>query len=813
MEAEIKVLMQEKGMDPHICSKCNLYKNTSNPKINSVIPDLPEIDIAFIAECPGAIEEIQGFPLVGPAGMNLNAALSKTGINRNEVMVGNIVRCKTPNNRTPSKKESEQCYRYLLRELKCAKPKVIVCLGLVATKLVLKNKKFKMTEGHGRSYSGKTVLGYDCIIIPTWHPSPTTFSHNPARKGQMEADIRSAKIKADKEYVGSIIERNWVSIVVTDLNGWKAVLPEIRKSKCIVYDIETTGLDFTLEDARITNFGMAPNENFGLSVVCEDWDQNQFNIFKQDLRELMEDESIGWVAHNGQFDAKYLMGQWDMAPKKWVFDTCLAHSILKPGESSMLKAISWEYTPEMAGYENELPKDLLLLSAMERTQYNIDDCICTYKIMKQQISTIKDENFNRSLLYWNILLPAAQVLTEMEYIGVLVDEFSMRRHTIAYQKKLEDIKMQLYMEGSIMAYNSYHGSFNPNSNKQIATVLFEDRYCAFKPIKWSAKTQAPSCDKEVLTYYKMQGSRIAELILDFHAASKLYSTYLVGMKKNIYKGRIHTNYHLDVAITGRTSSSAPNLQNISKASDIKSIFVPDPGFVFIDVDYKQIELLVSTFYTGDDLMIEAIKSGDAHKYIAKMFFGMEDVSEENRRYIKSINFGVLYGMGHMKLAKQLGIEPHEAKKLIKEYFKLLHKTKTWVDNRRAQAENHGYVISKFGRVRTYRKKSELMGKDDQEEYNSAVNHPIQSVASDLMLYGLIKWRNRLIELGYYTKQAYIALQVHDSITSCVREDLATDLAIEKKRILESVKFPFMTSPLTVEVEVGYSWGDLKKLDI
>ena len=801
-----KIEMQEKGMDSSICNKCNLYKVTSNPKIDSVIPDNQEIRLAFIAECPGEMEEARGEPLIGPAGGNLNEAFAKTGIKRSDVMIGNIVRCKTPSNRTPTKKESGLCYKYLIKELKQHRPKVIVCLGLVATKLILKNNSFKMTSGHGVPYAGKKVLGYDCIIIPTWHPSPTTFKHSPSRKGDMLIDINSAKAKSEKDFVGSAIERDWVSVVVTNLDGWYKVLPEIKKSKCLVYDIEATGLDFHANDARITNFGIAPNTKFGVSVVCEDWLPEDFKVFKSSLRELMEDESIGWVAHNGQYDAKYLMGQWNMSPKSWVFDTCLGHSILKPGESSKLKVISLEYTPEMAGYENEMTQELLKASAMERTQYNIDDCICTYKSMLKQIPIIQNKDFNRSFLYWDILLPAAQVLTEMESIGVLIDEFTMDRLAISYRKKLENLKMSIYLDPNVMIYNSYHGSFNPNSSKQIATILFDERYNHFQPIKHSVKTKKPSCDKEVLTYFATQGSQICELILEYHALSKLYSTYLEGMKKNIYKGRIHTNYHLNVAITGRTSSSAPNLQNIPKASDIKSIFVPDPGFVFIDADYKQMELLVSTFYTQDELMIEAIKSGDAHSFIAKKFFGVEEVTEENRRYIKSINFGVLYGMGNIKLAKQLGIDPGDARRLIDDYFKLLKKTKEWVDNRRAQAQHQGYVVSKFGRIRTYRIN------DKKEDYNSAVNHPIQSVASDLMLYGLIKWRNKLIELGYYQEKAYIALQVHDSITTCVQEDLVSELANEKRKILESISFPFMTLPLAVDIEVGYSWGDLKKLD-
>ena len=953
-----------------VCTLCGLYKTTTNVKIDSVVGEIKAteckepIEIAFIAEAPGKVEEEKGIPLVGPAGMNLDTALKSAEIDRSRVFVGNICRCKPPNNRTPSRTEQQKCYPYLLKELKKVKPKVIVCLGLAATKTILKDSTIRMKDAHGRAYSGKPLLGFDCIIVPTWHPSPTTFINNEDRRFQMMADIRIAKSHLEGESLKD--KKDWLSITVANYETWLLVLPILKKATHFTIDVETTGLNVFAKNAEITNFGITSHGNYGISVICREGDwirtnkdgtiHDYFNDFLTDLEELMD--TIPTVAHNMCFDAKYMKKKWNIWPKKWLWDTMLGHSIISPGGSAKLKDISWQYTPKMGGYEHELLQagGLEKANAYERVDYNVGDIVCTDRIYNRQLEILEKEK--KLFLMQKILMPAAEIFAEMEYIGVAIDEYVLRNLEKDYGKRLLDEKTKIYMHGTIMQYNRTHGGFNPSSTDQVGQVLFDKKYCGFTVIDVSDKTGKPSCSKKVLVELQRKyNSKLVSMILDYRALLKLHSTYLKGMKSQLINGRIHTNYHLNVARSGRTSScvaegtlvdvvrdlsrypngipiedirpgdyvycydnkcnltirkvkwagrtgrekvlklkwigagrkfsgelkvtpehkirhsdghyieaidckgintlalsrslrksgksrllildvldegemvdvynleveefhnfiangiciknSGPNLQNIPEDSDIKSMFIPDAGFRFIDLDYRQMELVVSAYYTGDEVMKKAILSGDAHTYIAKLIFGMAEVSEDNRRFVKTLNFGVLYGMGAGKLAESLGIEEDDARRHIKEYFNILKATKTWIDRRRWHAEHKGFVTSKFGRIRKYKAREEILP-GEKVEYNSAVNHPIQSLASDLMLYAMVQWKKYLVKRGLYPHDAYMALQVHDSIVSCVKEQLVEELLLAKKNVFESIKFEFMTLPLSVELKTGHDWGNLSK---
>ena len=806
-----------------ICTRCTLYKTTSRIKIDSVVGEIPvseykePIEMAFLAEAPGKVEEEKGIPLVGPAGMNLNTALKSAGIDRAKVMLGNVNRCKPPDNRTPTRAEQQKCYPYLLKELMKVKPKVIVTLGLAATKTILQNSSIRMGDAHGRAYSGRPVLGFDCIIVPTWHPSPTTFINNEDRRFQMIADIHIAKKYLEGESLSD--KKDWLSITVANYETWRLVLPILERAEDLTIDVETTGLDIFAKNAEITNIGITSYDNYGISVVCREGDwvrtdaegnvHDYFKDFLADLERLVNE--IPTIAHNMSFDAKYMKKKWNIWPKKWLWDTMLGHSLIRPGSSTKLKDISWLYTPKMGGYEHELSKvgGLLKANAFERVDYNVNDIVCTKRVSKKQRNILEKEK--RLFLMQQIVMPASEIFAEMEYIGVPVDVHTLKELEKTYRKHLLDKKTKIYMHGTVMQYNRTHGSFNPNSTDQVGEILFDKKYCGFTPIDKSEKTEKASCSKKVLSeLQRLYNSDLVDMILDYRTVLKLHSTYLKGMIPKLIDGRVHTTYHQDVARSGRTTSSSPNLQNISGNSDIKSIFIPDPGFKFIDLDYRQMELVVSAYYTGDEVMKEAILSGDAHTYIAKLIFGMKEVTEDNRRFIKTLNFGVLYGMGAGKLADSLSISMDEARHYISEYFDILKATKVWIDGRRRQAEERGFVTSKFGRIRYYKKKGEELP-GEKIEYNSAVNHPIQSLASDIMLYAMVQWKKYLVERGLYLQDAYMALQVHDSITSCVRENLVEELVLAKKTVFESIKFNFMTLPLSVELKTGHNWGNLVKL--
>jgi len=324
--------MDDQVITNRICaSKCKLYKNASRYKIDSVIPTQDETLIAFIAEAPGETEEQKNRPLVGPAGQNLNEALRIAGIDRSTAFVGNVCRCRPKDNRTPNKREMQSCFPFLLEELKTIKPKVIVTLGLAASKTLLRNDKLKMKDSRGKFVQGKMILGFDCSIMPTYHPSPNTFKYSPGRKGEMQKDIKKAWAKATGAI--TMVKRTWASVVITNYEMWQTVLPVLHQADHLTFDLETTGLNFNADDAYITNLGMAISPEFGLSVITPDeWGQETFSAFLTDLKGLMDTKPV--VAHNLPYDAKYIKKQWGIWPKIWHFDTAMGHAIIKPGEST-----------------------------------------------------------------------------------------------------------------------------------------------------------------------------------------------------------------------------------------------------------------------------------------------------------------------------------------------------------------------------------------------------------------------------------------------------------------------------------------------
>jgi len=806
------------------CTKCGLYKTAKTNKIDFEYPKNAVIDIAFIAEAPNAEEDDSGRPLVGQAGANFNEALRLASIPRDKVFVGNIVNCRPPDNRAPNKSEISACYPYLFKVIKELKPKVIVCLGLIAAKTITNDQTLKMGEVHGRVFTGNDLLGYESLIIPTWHPSPRTFKAAPKRKQQMINDIKAAKGLVTRELNAN---KDWKTLGVYNLETWNKIKPIFYSADVITLDLETTTLSIFDPNASITNIGLTTSGEYGVSIVCDEivsagninegfkgWTTDSFKLFVKDLKELLESKYV--VGHGVNFDIKYLLKMLDIKVNNWYWDTSIGHSLINPGDSNRLKDISWNYT-NMGGYEYELAGGthdaLEKTCGRERVNYNVGDVVCTHRILEKQVNLLR-KDAKRYNLARETLMPVAQVFSEMEYRGVKINQNILNDLDKQYIQKINDSKNQIFTHGSVIAFNQSIGNFNPNSSTQLAKLLFDRKFCGYPIIRKTEGKGTPSTDKRTLQILaRQEGSDLCKLILDYKKISKLYSTYIKGIRPNIINNRVHTSYNLDVAITGRVSSNSPNLQNIPKDSDIKSMFEADDNHLFIDLDYKQMELVVSTYYTHDETMVEAIKSGDAHTYLAKRIFGMENITEENRRFIKTLNFGVLYGMGAGKLADNLEIDVDDARKLIMEYFKLLPFTQEWIKIQRNTAEIKGYSVSLFNRYRFYKKKADLKP-GEIEEYNSAVNHPIQSCASDIMLSAMVKWRKYLVENGYHkNNSAYMLLQVHDSATTSAYENLVVKLVPDKKKVFESMKFDFTSLPLTVEIEVGKNWGKTKKVEL
>ena len=421
-----------------------------------------------------------------------------------------------------------------------------------------------------------------------------------------------------------------------------------------------------------------------------------------------------------------------------------------------------------------------------------------YKL--QEITMKKLEEINAVELFKNIDMPTVTVLANMQWNGMYADEEELDKFGNQLKEQLE-IKTK-------MIYEMAGEEFNINSTKQLGEILFEKMKL---PVVKKTKS-GYSTDVDVLEKLKSEDPIISE-ILDYRQLMKLNSTYVEGLKPyiNPKTKRIHSFFHQTITATGRISSTEPNLQNIPTrfelGKQVRKIFKPEPGKVYIDADYSQIELRVLAHMSEDTHMVQAFKDGeDIHKQAASKVFKtpMEEVTKEQRSNAKAVNFGIVYGISDFGLGEQLGISRKIAKKYIEEYLQEYEGIKNFMDNMKEKAKETGYVETLFNRRRYIPelKSNNYMVRQFGER--AAMNTPIQGTAADIMKIAMINVYRKLDENGL---EAKIVLQVHD-------EMMIEAPLNEAEKVKEIVKNEMESAiqlkiPLIAEVSEAENWYECK----
>ncbi len=425
----------------------------------------------------------------------------------------------------------------------------------------------------------------------------------------------------------------------------------------------------------------------------------------------------------------------------------------------------------------------------------------SYVIYKLQEVTMKKlEEINAVELFNKIDMPTVTVLANMQWNGMYVDEEELNEFGNKLKEQLE-IKTK-------MIYEMAGEEFNINSTKQLGEILFEKMKL---PVVKKTKS-GYSTDVDVLEKLKSEDPIISE-ILDYRQLMKLNSTYVEGLKPyiNPKTKRIHSFFHQTITATGRISSTEPNLQNIPTrfelGKQVRKIFKPEKGKVYIDADYSQIELRVLAHMSEDTHMVQAFKEGqDIHRQAASKVFKtpMEEVTKEQRSNAKAVNFGIVYGISDFGLGEQLGISRKIAKKYIEEYLQEYAGIKNFMDDMKEKAKETGYVETLFNRRRYIPelKSNNYMVRQFGER--AAMNTPIQGTAADIMKIAMINVYKKLIEEKLNAK---IVLQVHDEMM------LETSLE-EAERVKEIVKNEMESAielkiPLIAEVSEAENWYECK----
>ncbi|PUA20590.1 DNA polymerase I [Glaciimonas sp. PCH181] len=432
------------------------------------------------------------------------------------------------------------------------------------------------------------------------------------------------------------------------------------------------------------------------------------------------------------------------------------------------------------------------------TEYAAEDADVTLRLHQTMWPHIEGDT-NLRFIYEKIEVPTAVVLQKIERNGVLIDAGLLGTQSNELGKRMLDIEQQAYVLAG--------QPFNLNSPKQLGEIFFEKLQL---PIVKKTPSGAPSTDEEVLQKLA-EDYPLPKILLDYRSLSKLKSTYTDKLPKMVNQttGRVHTNYAQAVAVTGRLASNDPNLQNIpirtAEGRRIREAFVAPENSVIVSADYSQIELRIMAHISGDENMLRAFADGeDIHRATAAEIFSTtpKDVTSEQRRYAKVINFGLIYGMSAFGLAGNLGIERGAAQMYIEKYFLRFSGVKQFMDDTRLQAKAQGYVETVFGRRLWLPEINSPNGPRRQGAERAAINAPMQGTAADLIKLSMIAVQDWLETQKLGSK---MVMQVHDELVLEVPQD---ELELVRQKLPELMAgVATLRVPLIAEVGVGKNWDE------
>ena len=402
-------------------------------------------------------------------------------------------------------------------------------------------------------------------------------------------------------------------------------------------------------------------------------------------------------------------------------------------------------------------------------------------------SKLKKEGLEN--IFNEIELPLVDVLRSMEELGIKINKNEVKKLLTKYNKELKVLEKKIYKEAG--------EEFNINSPQQLSKILFEK--LDIEPRGRATKSGLHSTRAEKLQELKEEHS-IINLIIKYRESFKIKSTYLEPLFK--LGDRVHTTFLQTSTATGRLSSQNPNLQNIP--SVVKKVFIASSGYELVSLDYSQIELRILAGLSNDPKMLKAFKADqDIHRLTASQVFDipLDKVTSEERNMAKTLNFGIVYGMGAVAFARSSGLSRKEARHFIEEYFSDFKKIKKWQEEVKERARKNGYVENLNGRKRWLPAITSTNKFLSSEAERAAINMPIQSLAADIIKLAMIK-----VHQQYKNDDVRLLLSIHDELLFEIKSDKVNSVVKKITQIMESVyNFPVH---LKVDVSVGKNWADL-----
>jgi DNA polymerase I len=601
-----------------------------------------------------------------------------------------------------------------------------------------------------------------------------------------------------------------VKIVDTD-KKLADLVRQLNKAKVISFDTETTSTEEM--KAEIVGISLAIKEGEGYYIPTGHRAGTNLPL-EQVLAALqapMTDPKIGKIAHNAKYDY-IVLARHGLRVAPLTFDTMLAEFIVDPSSRSMgLKNLAFvKLGEEMTHIEELIGKgkkqitmaDVAIESA---APYAVADAEVTLRLLPIQQQGLRRVNGEK--LLEEIDLPLTPVLADMEMAGISLDLPFFQETGARLEKRMAEIEKQVY--------ESVGKPFNINSTQQLSDVLFTQ--LGLEPPDRGNKTASGHFSTAAGVLDLLRGKHsVVDLILEHRELSKLKSTYVDALQAaiNSETGCVHTNYSQIGAVTGRLSSSNPNLQNIPIRTEegrrLRHGFVAGKGNVLLSVDYSQIELRIVAHMAQDEGMLAAFRAGeDIHATTAAAIYNVnrDAITKNMRRHAKAINFGLIYGMSVFGLTRTTDLTLAEAESFVKAYFQKFPGVKKYLDGIRKQAAQQGYVETLLGRRRYF---PALQGKANVQvknrEEREAINAPVQGTAADIMKLAMLKIPPALQAAGL---KARMLLQVHDELVFEVSKDELKETARVVQEVMANA-FP-LDIPLSTEARYGANWGETKSI--
>ncbi len=639
-------------------------------------------------------------------------------------------------------------------------------------------------------------------MMPRFGATETPTPASGATQGDLFGQPQVPQVPGISSTLKTIEDTDHTYYLVDNDQAYASLAAELSIQKEYCFDTETTSLNAVSAELVGISFAWKAHESY---YVPFPEDREEAQLLANRFKLVLEDENILKIGQNLKYDVLVLK-KYGIDVKGNIFDTMVAHHLAMPGLKSSMDFMAETYLgyspvklESLIGKKGKGQLSFRQVEIQKAKEYAAEDADITLQLKLFLEPKLKEEGLEE--LFYQTEMPLLLVLAEMEATGVKLDVDELNKFALSLRERIELLEKDI-MEMAGM-------EFNISSPKQVGEVLFEHLKIDDKAKK--TKSGQYSTSEETLSKLKNK-HEIINKILEQRGLKKLLNTYVEALPAlvNQNTGRIHTTYNQAMVVTGRLSSTNPNLQNIpirdEDGREIRKAFISsDDDHLFLSADYSQVELRLMAHLSQDEQMLAAFNNGeDIHAATAAKIYKvpLDEVSSDMRRKAKTANFGIIYGISAFGLSERLNISRSEAKELIDGYFENFPQVKEYMDKSIAVAREKGYVETVFGRKRNLPDINSRNGVVRGMAERNAINAPIQGTAADIIKMAMV---NIQAEMAKHKMKSKMILQVHDELNFDV---LKTEVE-EVKKIVKSgmEKACKLSVPLSVDMGIGINWHE------